>query len=176
MGRFLQTDPIGYYYSMNLYEYCLNNPVNWIDPWGLRLLEDDEIEPDLPWPGVPSPCPDQSLPPYMRDWTGPDMFDQTWFPIPDDTILLYDGLHPKPSWWPYPPKPPSDWGQQLFEEILGLGIGYSTGSPFTGTNPTGMGDGTISGNDYRRRMREAQQIRESRQLNNPDQDARYPHF
>jgi RHS repeat-associated protein len=35
LGRFLQPDPVGYYDSMNLYQYCLNNPVKWRDPFGL---------------------------------------------------------------------------------------------------------------------------------------------
>ncbi|MFH0790479.1 MAG: RHS repeat-associated core domain-containing protein [Candidatus Omnitrophota bacterium] len=35
LGRFLQTDPVGYTDSMNLYQYCGNNGVNYTDPYGL---------------------------------------------------------------------------------------------------------------------------------------------
>jgi len=34
-SRFLQPDPIGYAGGLNLYTYVGNNPLNWIDPFGL---------------------------------------------------------------------------------------------------------------------------------------------
>ena len=44
-GRFLQPDPLGYFDGMNLYAYCGNNPLNWIEPWG--LCKTDELEKDI---------------------------------------------------------------------------------------------------------------------------------
>ena len=35
LGRFLQTDPIGYADGIDWYAYCGNNPVVLVDPWGL---------------------------------------------------------------------------------------------------------------------------------------------
>jgi RHS repeat-associated protein len=36
IGRFLQTDPLGYGDGMNLYRYCRNGPMNSTDPLGLK--------------------------------------------------------------------------------------------------------------------------------------------
>ena len=39
IGRFLQTDPVGYGDGINWYAYCGNNPLNFVDPSGLYSVE-----------------------------------------------------------------------------------------------------------------------------------------
>ncbi len=42
-GRYISADPIGLQGGINLYSYVYQDPVNWIDPWGLSVA---------PWIGV----------------------------------------------------------------------------------------------------------------------------
>ncbi len=37
LGRFISEDPIGFAGGMNFYAYVENNPLKWVDPWGLDV-------------------------------------------------------------------------------------------------------------------------------------------
>ena len=56
LGRFLQPDPIGYSDDNNLYRYCNNNPIQWVDPIGYAYFANRPLKP-FPWMGDASHIP-----------------------------------------------------------------------------------------------------------------------
>ena len=44
IAKWLTRDPIGETGGVNLYAFVLNNPVSWVDPWGLEVLDEGMVE------------------------------------------------------------------------------------------------------------------------------------
>ncbi|MCK5643418.1 MAG: RHS repeat protein, partial [Gammaproteobacteria bacterium] len=77
-GRFLTPDPIGFSAGPNFYTYVNNNPLNWIDPWGLEVCATGDTQKsysDYFWDGMY----DDSSSYYrtVNDFINPDFSDSS---------------------------------------------------------------------------------------------------
>jgi len=82
IGRFLQTDPVGYGDGMNLYAYCGNNPLGRVDPSGLYWTFLDSWYVDLYFSKHSGLCVFAWVDDSDEDWIEPD---------PDSVDILWTG-------------------------------------------------------------------------------------
>jgi len=95
IGRWLTLDPLGEAGGLNLYAFVGNNPVNWVDPWGLRVINNSQSTIAIvvnKAPGLPQ-CifylkPGQDTDTELPGWDT----DGVYFFDSDNVYKMYDGV------------------------------------------------------------------------------------
>jgi RHS repeat-associated protein len=114
LGRFMQTDPIGYASGMNLYAYVRDDPVNFADPFGLS--EEDPFNWHIMYRADPPPQPGGI-------WDcNPRLGPCVWRPDIGITAGSSSGPSLGMSLWA------RSVGMPLGRELLGRGSGGDTGA------------------------------------------------
>jgi hypothetical protein len=102
-GRFASEDPLRFLTGPNAYIYCANDPINWIDPFGLW---------GQPWEPAPEPDPGVYFPPCHSSGTFRDVLRAV--------LRFFTGLTPVSSSDPFYPLTPQTVLDQMTNTVPAL--------------------------------------------------------